>query len=163
MQETYYQLNSLIVLTGISLAIIQYLFTNHQNTLKDILSNLKEIDFKKDNDVDNALEKEWEQAIRNCREHTYIVEPNKLIGVGFLIILFTALLFNLILFEFDAPYLSSNFILKFLAVVFAIFLMTGSVLIYQIFSKESSVKEDFKNIENQHNMVEKVLSSHNNS
>ncbi|SMN11970.1 hypothetical protein SPBRAN_169 [uncultured Candidatus Thioglobus sp.] len=156
MKEIYFQLNSLTVLTGISIAIIQYLFTNHQNTLKGILSNLKNIEFAKDNDVDNELEAKWEDAIRNCKEHNYFIDPNKLIGMGFLIILCTAFLFDFILFEF---YLDSGNILKSFAIIFTLFLIAGSFLIYQIFSKESSIKKEFKNIESQHNMVEKVLAS----
>ncbi|SMM98690.1 hypothetical protein SPONL_44 [uncultured Candidatus Thioglobus sp.] len=159
MKEIYFQLNSLTVLTGISIAIIQYLFTNHQNTLKGILSNLKNIEFAKNNDVDNELEEKWEDAIRNCKERNYFIDPNKLIGIGFLIILFTAFLFNFVLFEFNISYLSSGGILKLIAITFTLFLIAGSFLIYQIFSKESSIKKEFKNIESQHNMVEKVLAS----
>lgn len=159
MKEIYFQLNSLTVLTGISIAIIQYLFTNHQNTLKDILSNLKKIEFKKDNGVDNDLEKQWEEVIRNCKVHSYIIDPSKLIGIGFLIILFVTLLFTFILFEPNIPYLSPSNMLKLLSVVFVLFLVVSVSLIYQIFSKESKVKKKFKNIENQHNMVERVLSS----
>lgn len=159
MKEIYFQLNSLIVLTGISIAIIQYLFTNHQNTLKDILSNLKKIAFKKDNDVDNALEKEWEQVINNCKTHTYILDPNKLISIGFIIILCIALLFNGVLFKFNIPYLSLDISLKFISIFFVLFLTTSVSLIYQIFSKESNIKKGFKNIETQHNLVEKILTS----
>jgi hypothetical protein len=159
MEYVYLQLNSLTVLTGISIAIIQYLFTNHQNTLKGILSNLKKIEFKKNNGVDNALEAKWEQVVRNCKEHTYIIGPNKLIGVGFFIILCIALLFNCVLFEINASYFSFSGALRFISVVFTLFLIVSSFLIYQIFSKELSIKKEFKNIERQHNMVERVLSS----
>jgi hypothetical protein len=159
MKEIYLQLNSLTVLTGISIAIIQYLFTNHQNTLKDILSNLKKIEFKKNNGVDNALEAKWERVIHNCKEHTYVIHPNKLIGVGFFIILSVSLLFNYVLFAVNIPYFSPSVILKIITGFFTSFLIIGSVLIYQIFSKESSIKKEFKNIEKQHNMVERVLSS----
>ncbi len=161
MKEVYFQLNSLTVLTGISIAIIQYIFTNHQNTLKGILLNLKKIEFKKDSDIDNKLEEKWENTIRLCKTHSYIIDPNKLIGIGFAVICLIAFLFAFILFEFRFSYLNSGGILKFLAIVFSGFLAIGTFLIYQIFSKESKVKQQFKNIENQHNMVEKILSSNN--
>jgi glucan phosphoethanolaminetransferase (alkaline phosphatase superfamily) len=91
--------------------------------------------------------------------HNYFIDPNQLIGIGFLIILFTAFLFIFVLFELNAAYLSSAGVLKFLAIILTLFLTLGSVLIYQIFSKESSVKKEFKNIESQHNMVKKILAS----
>ncbi|CAC9546287.1 hypothetical protein [uncultured Gammaproteobacteria bacterium] len=159
MGEIYFQLNSLAVLTGISLAIIQYLFTNHQNTLKDILFNLKKIEFKRDNSVDSSLEVAWERVIHDCKIRTYIVDPNKLIGAGFLIIFSVALLFNGVLFKLNIPYLSLNGSLKVVAGGFVLFLIVSAILMYQMFSKESSIKKKFRYIERQHNMVEKVLSN----
>ncbi len=159
MEKIYFQLNSLTVLTGVSLAIIQYLFTNHQNTLKEILSNLKKIEFKKNNSVDNDLEVRWEKTILDCKARNYIINPNKLIGIGFLIILFITMLFAFILFDTNIPYFNANTILKIFAIGFSIFLAVGSILIYQIFSKEFSIKQEFKDIESQHNMVKRVLDS----
>jgi len=155
MKEIYFQLNSLTVLTGISIAIVQYLFINHQNTLKDILFNLKKINFKKDNDVDNDLERQWEKTIRFCKTHTYIIDPNKLIGIGFLIILSIVLLFIFLLFEPSG--LDYKNVLKIIVIALALFLILALFLMYQIFSKESRIKKEFKNIENQHKMVERVL------
>jgi hypothetical protein len=37
------------VLTGVSVAVIQYLFTNHQAHLKDFITSLVKIDFDKNN------------------------------------------------------------------------------------------------------------------
>ena len=158
MKEIYFQLNSLTVLMGISIAIIQYIFTNHQSTLKDILLNLGNIDFKKDNSVDNELEKKWEEVIRICKTHTYSISPNSLVAVGFVFIALISAVFIGILFG-NVAYIDFGLILKILSVSFLIFLCAALYVMYQIFSKESTVKEEFQNIQKQHSMVEKVLAS----
>lgn len=116
----YFQLNSLTVLTGISIAIIQYIFTNHQNTLKDILLNLSKIDFKKNNSVDNELEGKWEDTIMKCKTHTYLVGPNLLIGIGFIFIALISLLFIFVLFDTFFGF-TAVIILKLLSIGFLFF------------------------------------------
>jgi histidinol-phosphate/aromatic aminotransferase/cobyric acid decarboxylase-like protein len=52
MQEILSQLSILVVLTGVSVAVIQYLFTNHHAHLKDFIASLVKIDFDKNNQYD---------------------------------------------------------------------------------------------------------------
>jgi histidinol-phosphate/aromatic aminotransferase/cobyric acid decarboxylase-like protein len=81
MQEILSQLNILVVLTGVSVAVVQYLFTNHQTHLKDFITSLVKIDFDKDNRYDSQLEEQWESAVTECRKHTYFINPNNSILV----------------------------------------------------------------------------------
>jgi hypothetical protein len=83
------------VLTGVSVAVIQYLFTNHHAHLKDFIASLVKIDFDKNNQYDLELEAQWESAVTECRKHTYFINPNNSILIGFFLIIGLVLIFLL--------------------------------------------------------------------
>jgi hypothetical protein len=95
MQEILSQLSILVVLTGVSVAVIQYLFTNHHAHLKDFIASLVKIDFDKNNQYDLKLEAQWESAITECRKHTYFINPNNSILFGFFLIINLVFIFLL--------------------------------------------------------------------
>jgi hypothetical protein len=162
MQEILSQLSILVVLTGVSVAVIQYLFTNHQAHLKDFIASLVKIDFDKNNQYDLELEAQWESAVTECRKHTYFINPNNSILIGFFLIIGLVLIFllNIVISNF------ANFanIDKFLFIVCCIFtivllawLIANLLILNLMFKKESTIKAEFDEIEKQHQLVDKVL------
>jgi ABC-type enterochelin transport system substrate-binding protein len=75
------QLSILVVLTGVSVAVIQYLFTNHQAHLKDFIASLVKIDF-------DAINSTWPTGIligRNLKQKFLKTKLNELIHVRMLL------------------------------------------------------------------------------
>lgn len=161
MQEILSQLNILVVLTGVSVAVVQYLFTNHQTHLKDFITSLVKIDFDKDNRYDSQLEEQWESAVTECRKHTYFINPNGSILFGFFLIISLVLIFllNIVVSNF----VNIDIILFIVCCIFAIVLLMwliANVLILKLmFKKESTIKAEFDEIEKQHQLVDKVLNN----
>jgi hypothetical protein len=159
-QDTLLQLSILGVLTGVSVAVVQYLFTNHQTHLKDFIASLKNIEFDKDNQYDLELENQWESAINGCKKHTYILNPNHSILLGLIIIVFLVFTYLSILgniFDFI-------FIKKMLfgtGAILLLWLLSNLILLYQIFKKETTIKSELDEIDKQHQLVDKVLNKKN--
>ena len=174
MQEVLSQLSILVVLTGVSVAVIQYLFTNHQAHLKDFIASLVKIDFDKNNQYDLELEAQWEGAVTECRKHTYFINPNSSILIGFFLIISLVLIFllNIVISNFAnfalLNIVISNFanIDKFLFIACCIFttvllawLIANLIILKLMFKKESTIKAKFDEIEKQHQLVDKVLNN----
>ncbi|CAC9586033.1 hypothetical protein [uncultured Gammaproteobacteria bacterium] len=161
MQEILSQLSILVVLTGVSIAVVQYLFTNHQTHLKDFITSLVKIDFDKDNKYDSQLEEQWESVVTECRKHTYFINPNGSILFGFFLIISLVLIFllNIVVSNF----VNIDIILFIVCCIFAIVLLMwliANVLILKLmFKKESTIKAEFDEIEKQHQLVDKVLNN----
>ncbi len=96
MQQDLSQLSVLVVLAGVSVAVVQYLFTNHQASLRGFISSLEKIDFNQDNEYDTKLQKRWEKAISDYKKHTYLVDPNRSILSG-LVIIFSLVIFYILI------------------------------------------------------------------
>ncbi|SSC10462.1 DUF2207 domain-containing protein [thiotrophic endosymbiont of Bathymodiolus puteoserpentis (Logatchev)] len=161
MQEILSQLNILVVLTGVSVAVVQYLFTNHQTHLKDFITSLVKIDFDKDNKYDSQLEEQWESAVTECRKHTYFINPNNSILVGFLLII--SLVFIFLLNIVVSNFVNMDIILFIMCCIFAIvlfiWLIANLLILRLMFKKESTIKAEFDEIEKQHQLVDKVLNN----
>jgi amino acid transporter len=161
MQQIFTQLSVLVVLTGVSVAIVQYLFSNHQAHLKDFISSLKKIDFNRGNKYDSELEQRWESALTNCKKHTYFINPNESILIGFIIIVCLAGVYILALNPFsDFFEIKSNWLywlIVLISVILFSWLIANIMILNQIFKKESSIKSEFHDIEKQHQMVDKIL------
>ncbi len=165
------QLSALVVLTGISIAVAQYLFTNHQSSLKDFLDSLEELDFNQENTYDKGLETLWEQEVSKCKEHTYRANPIVLILLGFVLVLFEVTVYFLIqfyqlqaVFEFFIinipkevlPQVSSVvlFLLSFCLLAWMFFAVK---VLDQVLKKEVTIKSTFEEIRNKHNIVAQTL------
>ncbi|SSC08278.1 hypothetical protein BTURTLESOX_424 [bacterium endosymbiont of Bathymodiolus sp. 5 South] len=150
------------MLTGVSVAVIQYLFTNHHAHLKDFIASLVKIDFDKNNQYDLKLEAQWESAITECRKHTYFINPNNSILFGFFLIINLVFIFllNIVISNF-ANFANIDKILFFACCIFAIALLIWLILnlrtLERMFKKESTIKAEFDEIEKQHQLVDKVL------
>ncbi|VVH57840.1 hypothetical protein BSPCLSOX_1643 [uncultured Gammaproteobacteria bacterium] len=159
MQEILSQLSILVVLTGVSVAVIQYLFTNHHAHLKDFIASLVKIDFDKNNQYDLELEAQWESAVTECRKHTYFINPNDSILFGFFLIINLVFIFllNIVISNF----VNIDKILFVACCIFAIALLIWLILnlwtLRRMFKKESTIKAEFDEIEKQHQLVDKVL------
>ena len=164
MQELYLQVNTLIIITGVSLAVIQYIFNNHQANLKDLLLNLTKLDFNTNNEYDKQLEERWEKAVSACKKHTYAVSPNQLIIAGFILIALISVLFLLLLLgKFYEVFLlnyAKHSILVF-AFFIVVFLCFSVWIIKQMLLKERSFKKALARIKKEHNIVGKILNKTN--
>ncbi len=161
MQQIFFQLSVLVVLTGVSLATVQYIFTNHQKHLKDFIASLKSVEFDKDNEYDLKLERQWENAINSCKRHTYLINPNYSILFGLIIIFF-------LVFTYLLTYLPYIFIVDFIkwmvfgtGVALFVWLILVFFTLIQIDKKQKSIKLEFDEIEKRHQLAEKILSSNN--
>ncbi len=163
MQYILPQLSALVILTGVSVAVIQYLFTNHKTHLKDFANSLKKIDFDGNNEYDSKLEKQWESAINNYKQHTYLINQNDSIISGLIIIVF--LLFIYIIASLPAIGMTQelistvflNIFIFALAIALMMWLIMNLYILSQIFRKETSIKSELRDIEEQHQVVDKVL------
>lgn len=156
MQEIFTQLNTLVVLTGVSVAVVQYLFINYQTHLKDFISSLKKLNFDETNDYDLGLKQDWESAISRCKKHTYLLNPNNSILAGFVIIISLVLIYiSTISTIFETGFLQK--IIFTITVFLLIWLLVNAFLLWQIFKKEKLIKSEFDEIDKQHQLVEKVL------
>ncbi|SMN00264.1 hypothetical protein SPONN_1528 [uncultured Candidatus Thioglobus sp.] len=160
-QQILPQLSVLVVLTGVSVAVIQYLFTNHQAHLKGFIASLKNLDFDKGNEYDLQLEEQWESAVSNCKRHVYFINPNKSILIGFDIIIFLVLVYFSIslsaVFDLKISSILVNNTLFGISGILLVWLTINMLLLNQIFKKESNIKFEFDEIEKQHQLVDKVL------
>lgn len=149
------------MLTGVSVAIVQYLFSNHQAGLKNILSSLKKIEFDKGNQYDLALEKQWEDTISECRKHTYFMNPNISTLFGFMIIVSLAFVYVVVSWAVIVDLKIDDIYIEILVFVIGVvlfsWLVANSIVLKQIFKKESDIKSEFNQIESQHKLVEKIL------
>jgi amino acid transporter len=161
MQQIFTQLSVLAVLTGVSVAVIQYLFSNHQIHLKDFISSLKKISFDETNEYDSELERQWESALTNCKQHTYFLNPNESILIGFIIIICLVGIYILALNPFSYFFdVSPNWLHWFIVLISVIlfsWLIVNIRTLNQIFKKEDSIKSEFHDIEKQHQLVDKIL------
>lgn len=160
MQLILTQLSVLVVLTGVSVAVIQYLFVNHQTHLKDFIASLKEIRFNETNHFDRALAKRWELAIVTAKKHTYLINPNYSILFGLLIIILLVSVYiavALSVFNMAVNIDWIKIIIFIIAVLLFSWLILNSLILMQMFKKEASVKSIFGEIDKQHQLVEKVL------
>jgi hypothetical protein len=161
MQQIFTQLSLLVVLTGVSVAVVQYLFTNHQTHLKDFIHSLKKIDFDKDNEYDSKLEQQWESALTNCKKHTYFLNPNNSILFGFAIIISLVLVYIVVSLSIIGALKISIFYLNIaifiIAVALFVWLIANLYILDLIFKKETSIKLEFHEIEDQHQLVDKIL------
>lgn len=156
MQEIFPQLNTLVVLTGVSVAVVQYLFINHQTHLKDFIYSLKKLNFDETNEYDLGLKKEWESAISSCKRHTYLLNPNNSILFGFILIFLLALTFFVTIFTFS-DVVSLQVMIRIITFLLFFWLLVNVRILWQIFNKEKLIKFEFDEIEKQHKLVEKVL------
>jgi len=168
MQEILPQLSILVVLTGVSVAVVQYLFTNHQTHLKDFIASLKDVEFNRSNEYDLSLENQWDDAINNCKKHTYFLNPNRSIAIGFAIIvilIFVYVLTAILVFFTDV--ISVNFLNLFILILNLFILIIALALLFwaivnaivlrQVFKKEDLIRIEFDEIETQHQLVNKIL------
>jgi hypothetical protein len=161
MQQIFTQLSVLIVLTGVSVAVVQYLFANHQTHLKDFIKSLKKIDFDRGNKYDSKLEQRWESALTDCKNHTSFLNPNNFILFGFVIIILLVLAYIIVSLSIIGTLKISIFYLNtaifIIAVALFIWLMANIIILNLIFKKEDIIKSELNDIEKQHQLVDKIL------
>ncbi len=158
MQEILPQLSVLVVLTGVSVAVVQYLFTNHQTHLKDFIISLKDIEFNRSNKYDLSLENQWDDAINNCKKHTYFLNPNRSIVIGFAIIV--ALILVYVLTFISAISVSFlNLFLLIISVFLFLWAIVNTIVLRQVFNKESDIRTEFNEIATKHQLVDEILSN----
>lgn len=160
MQLILTQLSVLVVLTGVSVAVVQYLFINHKTHLKDFIASLKEISFNEKNNFDRVLSERWELAIVTVKKHTHLINPNYSILVGlFIIILLVSVYIAVALSVFNIVVNIDwiKIIIFIIAVLLFSWLILNSLILIQIFKKEASIKFELNSIDKQHQLVEKVL------
>jgi uncharacterized membrane protein YbhN (UPF0104 family) len=161
MQQIFTQFSVLVVLTGVSVAVVQYLFSNHQTHLKDFIRSLKKIDFDRDNKYDSELEQRWESALTDCKKHTYFLNPNESILIGFIIIVCLVGIYILALnplpsfFEIKPNWL--YWLIVLISFILFSWLIANIMILNQIFKKEATIKSEFHDIEKQHQLVDKIL------
>ncbi|MBA5248849.1 MAG: hypothetical protein FE834_04860 [Gammaproteobacteria bacterium] len=160
MQEILPQLSILVVLTGVSVAVVQYLFTNHQTHLKDFIASLKDVEFNRSNEYDLSLENQWDDAINNCKKHTYFLNPNRSIAIGFAIIVILIFVYVLTAISVFTDVISVNFLNLFILII-ALALLSWAIVnafvLRQVFKKEDLIRIEFDEIETQHQLVNKIL------
>ncbi len=161
MQEILPQLSVLVVLTGVSVAVVQYLFINHQTRLKDFIVSLKKIDFDKDNEYDSGLEKRWDDAINDCKKHIYWLNPNASISIGFAIIVVLILVYCLASFFaiIDVSIFFLNLFLLIISVFLFLWAIVNTIVLRQVFNKESDIRTEFNEIATKHQLVDEILSN----
>ncbi len=153
MDNVYLALNSLALLTGVSVAIIQYLFNNHQSNIKNLLSNIESLEFQEDNDYDKELEQLWEKTISKCKNHSYI-NPNKIIYIFLILIICIVALYPivhmLIFFNIDVftffnidVFTLINWFTLIISLALIITLITSFMVLNAIINKEDSYKKEF--------------------
>lgn len=160
MQLVLTQLSVLVVLTGVSVAVIQYLFVNHQTHLKDFIASLKEISFNETNHFDRVLSERWESAINSYKKHTYLINPNDSILFGFLIIILLVSVYIAVSLSVVNVVVNIDWIkiaIFIIAVGLLLWLILNLVILMQMFKKEASIKFKLNSIDKQHQLVEKVL------
>ncbi len=158
MQEILPQLSVLVVLTGVSVAVVQYLFTNHQTHLKDFIISLKDIEFNRSNKYDLSLENQWDDAINNCKKHTYFLNPNRSIVIGFAIIV--ALILVYVLTFISAISVSFlNLFLLIISVFLFLWAIANAIVLRQVFKKEDLIRFKFDEIATKHQLVDEILSN----
>lgn len=159
MQEIFSQLSTLVVLAGVSVAVVQYLLINHQTHLKDLISSLKELNFNETNEYDLELKRAWESAISHCKEHIYFFKPNNSILIGFIIIILLVFAYSSVLFEFFGV-VHLQVIIKGITALLLLWLFLNLHLLRQIFKKEKLIKNKFDEIDKHHRLVEEVLKNY---
>lgn len=158
LEQVLPQLSVLVVLTSVSVAIIQYLFINHQARLRDLVASLEAISFDENNGYDKQLKRRWEREIIHCKDHTYFINPNNLILIGFAIIISLVLIYVLVTLPFySIPLDWLNWIIIIISWVLLVWVIANYVILQEIFKKEALIKSEFHDIKNQHDLVDKVL------
>lgn len=175
MQTLYLQLNSLVVLTGISIAIIQYLFTNHQANITSLLKKVSDINlsFIEKNKQDQALKDNWDNLINKCKQHSYSTNPNDIIIKLFtLIIVISILYIFLYAFTLAQEFYSDQFFIIHIILIIILFIMLFIILIrliyllylsrkviLEIIDKAKYFKEKFNDIQKEHDFIVRITSN----
>ena len=163
MQELYLPLNGIAVLSGISIAIIQYLFINHQNNIKNLLSEFSDMVFLYYNHYEQSLKTQWESLLIECKQHSYSINPSKLINIFFINIIMISGVYVAIFFE---NLLSVSLILFVKIIVIAIIyvllfvaLILSLFVLYQMEKKEKYYKNKFQYIQKRHQLAQNILNN----
>lgn len=160
MQVLYLQLNSLVVLTGISIAVIQYLFTNNQVNIKNLLKKVSAIslNFIDSHKQDNDLKDRWDNVINQCKEHSYSSDPNKLIISLFELVIVVSIIYVLVYFANFINFTQIISILLLGVLIRLIYLLHLSKKVFQeILDKEKYFKKEINDIQSEHNFIIKII------
>ncbi len=165
LQSLYLPLNSLTILIGISVAVIQYLFVNYQSNIKTMLVDTKKITFREDNNHEQQLKARWDIVIAQCKRHSYIINPNTLIFLLFaLMIVLLSILYllmflpNLYIF-LDIDIYIIIIAISLLSTALIILLILSFFVLNQMINKENWCKKEFQEIKEKHDLTISILDS----
>lgn len=162
MLELYSQLNGLTILVGISVAIIQYLFINYRNDIKQLLAEFSNLEFIDSNDYEQSLKKRWEKSLIACQKHSYAIKLNWLILLFFVLIILISLFYAVWTINEILPnkfYVPIAFFTIFIAIALTILLGLSIAVLWWMKIKEQNFRYDFQDIKDKHDLAQSILNT----